>query len=306
MPMPHIPENFGDLLDPRFEKIHWEAYDQVPDMIPTLYNQPSHNGRADMRWSEVGAFGDWNEFAGTVDYQAVTQGYDTLMTFKQFASGFQIEHTLYEDDQYNIMDSRPAALGRGAARTRQKHAAMPFQNAFSIDSYFYTNSEGVALCSGSHTTNAPGVSTSVGFDNKVTTAFSAVALSAARIKMQKFRDDRGNIYASMPDEIMHPIDLTDKVEEVLKSTGKTETANNDINVHKGKYKNLPWIYLTDTNDWFLMDSQMRKQYLHWVDRETISFKQAEDIDTLVAKWRGYGRWALAHTNWRWIVGAQVS
>jgi len=33
---------------------------------------------------------------------------------------------------------------------------------------------------------------------------------------------------------------------------------------------------------------------------------AEDIDTLVAKWRGYMRYSMAWTDWRFIVGAVVS
>lgn len=306
MAVPHVSANFGDLLDPRFEKIFFENYDQVPDMIPTLFGMPQHNGRADMRWSEIGAFGDWSEFTGTVSYDSVNQGYDTLMTFREFVNGFQVERKLYDDDQYNVMDMRPAALGRAAARTRQSHAAQIFSNAFSVDTYFYNRSEGVALCSSAHTTTAPGVSTSSGFSNRVTTAFSAVALSAGRIQMQKFKDDRGNKFNSMPDEIIHPIDLTDKVEEVLKSTGKTDSAENNINVHKGKYTSRPWIYLEDTNNWFLADGGMRKENLQWVDRVPIEYKQAEDIDTLVAKWRGYGRWANVVIGWRWILGAQVS
>lgn len=305
MPAPHVPANFGDLLDPRFEKIFYENLDQVEDMIPKLFGMPNHNGRADMRWSEVGAFTDWQEFAGTVGYDAVNQGFDSLMTFRQFVSGFQVEQTLFEDDQYNIMDMRPAALGRAAGRTRQNHAADVFENAFSVDSYFMNNTEGVALC-GAHTTTAPGVSTASGFTNRGTSAFSAVALSASRITMQKFKDDRGNKYQSMPNEIIHPIDLTDKVEEVLKSTGKTESAENNINVHKGKYTNIPWIYLEDPNNWFLSDSQMRKENAIWVDRVAIQYAQAKDIDTLVAKYRGRGRWACGRIGWRWVYGNQVS
>ena len=124
--------------------------------------------------------------------------------------------------------------------------------------------------------------------------------------MQKFKDDRGGKWDSMPNEIWHPVDLTDKVEEVLKSTGKTDTANNEINVHKGKYTNHPWLFMEDTNDWFLSDSSLRKENVKWVDRISEEFKMAEDIDTLVAKWRGYARWAYVVIGWRWVFGSQVS
>lgn len=306
MPVPQASVNFGDLLDPRFQKIFYDQYDQLPDMIPEIFGMVNQNGRADMRWSDVGAFGDWSEFTGTVQYDGLNQGYDTTATYLEFASGCQVERKLFDDDQYNIIDKRPQGLAVAAQRTRQKHGARIFNNAFTVDSYFYLNSEGVALCSDSHTTPASGVSTTVGFDNKITSALSATALSAARIQFEKFVDDRGNKFQSEPDEIIIPIDLYDQAWEIVNSAGKVDTANNNANIHKGKYKLLKWNYLSDTNDWFLNDSVQRKMHLHWIDRVGMEFAQAEDIDTLVAKWRGYMRYANAWTNWRWILGASVS
>ena len=62
-------------------------------------------------------------------------------------------------------------------------------NAFSIDTLFYNNSEGVALCSNSHITTS-GASTSTGFDNLGTASLTATAVAAARISMVDFRGDR--------------------------------------------------------------------------------------------------------------------
>lgn len=306
MAAPHISTNFGDLLDPRFQKIFYEQYDQLPSMIDDLFSKQTHNGRADMKWSSVGAFGDWTDFTGTVTYDSLNQGYDTTATYLEFVSGCQVERKLFDDDQFNIMDKRPQGLAIAANRTREKHAARLLNNMTSVDSYFYVNSEGVSLVSDSHTTNASGVSTATGFDNKVTSALSATALSAARIQGQKFRDDRGNRMQVNFDELWIPIDLYDQAWEIVNSTGKLDTANNNKNVHEGKYKIKSWNYLADANDWSLQDSTMRKMCAHWVDRTPMEFKMAEDIDTLVAKWRGYMRYAFAWTDWRFIVGASVS
>ena len=306
MAVPHVSTNFADLLDPRFQKIFYEQYDELPSMLDDLYSKQGHNGRADMKWSSVGAFGDWTEFTGTVAYDSINQGYDTTATYLEFVSGCQVERKLFDDDQYNVMDKRPQGLAIAANRTREKHAARPLNQMTSVDSYFYVNSEAIALVSNSHTTNAPGVSVTTGFDNLVTSALSATALSAARIQGQKFRDDRGNRMQINFDELWIPIDLYDQAWEIVHSTGKLDTANNNKNVHEGKYKIKTWNYLTDANDWSLHDSTMRKMCLHWVDRVPMEFKQAEDIDTLVAKWRGYMRYALAWTDWRFLIGASVS
>ena len=306
MPGPHISGAFGDLLDPRFQKIFHGQYNQHPDWISMLYSNPGDNGRADMRWSQVGALGDWSSFTGTVGYQSSAQGYDTTATHVEFASGIQIERKLFNDDQYNVMDTRPRALADSAARTRQKHAARLFNNAFSTDTMFYTNQEGLALCSASHTTTASGVSTATGFNNLTTAALSAVSLSASRIQMRTFRGDVGERIDIEPNELWIPPDLFEVAYEIVESMGKVDTANNNPNVHKGRYTIHEWVYMTDTNNWFMCDGNVRKQWVFWIDRIPIEFAMAEDLDTLVAKWRGYMRYSMAWTDWRFILGGSVS
>lgn len=307
MAVPHTSGAFGDLLDPRFQKIFQDTYRQIPDMLGTLYTMPPTNGRNNMTWSGVGAFGDFQEFTGSVTYDSIAQAYDVTATPVEFASGMQVERKLFDDEQYHIMDQRPSGLARSAQRTRQRHGARIFTNAFSVDTYFGSNSEGVALCSASHTTNASGVSTATGFSNYTTSSLSAVAVAAARIQMKGFLDDRGNKTDPMPDELWYPTNLYEIAKEIVESEGKLDDANNNINVHRGGYTPYEWNYMTDTNDWFMCDGQMRKQMLMWVDRIPLEFAFAEDLDTIVAKWRAYMRYAGAiWVDWRWVLGAQVS
>jgi len=305
MPVPHISENFGDLLDPRFQRIFTNKYDELPDMIPRLFSMPSTNGRENMTWSEVGTFPDFSQFTGNVSYSSQSQGYNTTSTPIQWTNGTQVERKLFDDDQYNIMDQKPAGLATSASRSRQTHGARPFNNAFAVDTFFYNNTEGVALCSNSHTTTS-GASTANGFDNLVTTALSATAVAAARIQMVKFRGDQAERISIVPNEILIPNDLYEEAFEIVASAGKLDSANNNQNVHQDKYTIVEWNYLSDTNNWFMMDSSMRGMMLHWVDRIPLEFAMMEDFDKLTAKWRAYMRYAQAHTDWRFILGAQVS
>ncbi|MCH8914188.1 MAG: Mu-like prophage major head subunit gpT family protein [Planctomycetes bacterium] len=306
MPVPHASTGFGDLLDPRFQRIFHEQYEQLPDMLPMLYTMPPPNGRADMRWSQSGAFQDWGQFNSSVSYQSSAQGYDTIATPLEFASGFQVERKLVDDEQYNIIEQWPAGLATAAQRTRQVHGARPLNNAFSVDTFFYVNSEAVAMCSDSHTTTNPNTSTASGFDNLVTTALSATSLTAARIQMVGFLDDAGNRMMLSPDELWLPPNLFDVAYEIVASMGKVDTADNNRNVHEGAYTIHEWNYMTDTNNWIMGDSALRKQMMFWIDRVAPEFAFAEDLDTITGKWRGYGRWGNAHTDWRWSLGAQVS
>lgn len=301
----HVSTNWGDLLDIRFQRIFHDQYPQLPDMVPTLFTILPDNGRPDMRWSSAGAYGSWPEFTGTVTYQGASQGYDTIATHLQFASGVQVERALFDDDQYQIMDQRPRGLATALNRTRQEHGARIWNNAFSVDTKFYNNSEAVALCSNSHTTNST-ASTATGFDNLVTSALSATAVSAARIQMVNFRDDAANRIQITPDELWIPPDLFEEAFEIVNSMGKLDTANNNRNVWEGALNIHEWNYMTDTNNWFMCDSQLRKDALFWVDRVEAEFAFAEDLDTLIAKWRGYTRFTMAEIDWRWVIGAQVS
>lgn len=303
--MPAASVNFGDLLDPRFQDIFDEEFNQPRDMLGELYTMPPTNNRNNMTWSQVGTLGDFTEFSGTVGYQDVFQGYDTTSTPIQWTNGFQVERALFDDDQHNVMDSRARALGAAAFRTRQKHGARFLNNAFSVDNFFYNNSEGVALCSDSHTTTA-GASTATGFDNLGTAALTATAVQSNRILMRKFRGDQGNIIDVTPDEFWIPIDLEEEAFEIVKALGQLDTANNNPNVHEGRYTIKEWHYLTDTNNWWMTDSSLRRQMAFWVERKSVEFGQIEDFDTLVAKWRAYMRYSNAHVDWRWVFGAQVS
>ena len=304
--VPAVSGGFGDLLDPRFQKIWSDARGTMPDMLPMLFRFESTNGRNDLRYSDVGAFGNWDPFVGEVSYQSNSQGYDTVITPLEFTSGFQVERKLYDDDQYNIMDQKPSGLADAWMRTRQTDGASIFNNAFSVLGQFYVNSENVALCSNSHTTTNDAADTSSGFDNLVTTSLSAAALAAARVQMVNFRDDRGNGMPVTPDEIMISASANYEVAyEIVASMGKVDSMNNNRNVHEGAYKIIEWNYLTDVDNWFLMDSRLRKESLIWTDRIPVEMAYIEDFDTLVAKWRGYGRYGLGHRDWRWMLGALV-
>lgn len=295
----------ADLLDRRFTKIFVDQYNQIPSMLSELYVVTSARKGADEKYSEVGDLQDFDEFTGTLSFDDFSQGFDVTATHVEFAKGMSIQKKLIDDDLMGVIDGRPRMLGTAAKRTRESHAARMLTLAFSIDSKFYTHSEGVALCSNSHTTTS-GASTTNGFDNLLTSALSAVALTTARIQMVGFRDDRANRINIMPDEMWIPVDLYETAFEIVQSMGKVDVADNNANVHKGAYTIKQWNYMTDTNDWFLMDSTLRRDNVKWFDRIGLQFGRAEEFDTFNMKWRAYMRYSNLYRGWRWVLGNQVS
>ena len=306
MPVPSRSSNFGDLLDPRMKDVFNDAYAQLPDRIGTFYDVVGPGPTtADIRYSEVGAFGDVPEFTGSVTYDDVSQGYDVTITPKEYASGFQVERKLYDDDLTGIIEQKPRGLGTAYQRTRQKHAASLFVNSFSLDATWLSHTEGVALCSDSHTTTS-GASTAAGFDNLSTASLNAVTVSASRTSMRGFRGDRAERISVMPDLLVVPIDREDDANEIVKSQGKPDTATNNMNVNYGRFRVESWEYLTDANDFWMIDSAMMKQFVKWFERTGSEFAMVENLDTILAKWRLYCRYGLGWIGWRWVLGHQVS
>lgn len=306
MPTPMQSSANPDVMDRRFSKIFVDRWNQLPSKKSDLYQVKQGRKGPDERTSQFGAFGNFVEFSGSVNYQSAYQGYDVTATYKHFASGFQVDVTYAEDDLFNVVDGYPAKLATAAKRTQETHAARLLVLAFSVDTDFYNHSEGVALCSNSHTTTATGTSTASGFDNLTTSGLSMTSMIAARTQMRGFRDDRGNRIDVEPNQLWIPPDLASNAYELVQSMGRPDNANNALNYFKGKFTIHEWNYLSDANDWYIMDDVMMKDSFHWYDRIPIEFARAEDLDTIVMKWRGRMRYTYDWQDWRCILGAQVS
>ena len=303
---------FGDLLDPRFREISTEEQQKLhDDMVPILWNvTPATTPFRDSeRYSEISGLPMAGQFTGSLDYAQFAQGYDVTATYIEFAQGIQIERMLVEYDQTNKIEERPRALIRSMFRRRQYDALRHLRNAFSADTFFYNHTENVAMCSDSHTTTT-GAATTTGFDNLVTSPFSATALSAAQIQMAGYLDMQAQPIEVVGDTIIAPIDSYEAVWETVSSMGKIDVATNNRNVHYGTYDIIflrNKIDFPDTNDWFLVDQQMMLNLFLWfyqVGPEP-EFGYTEEFDTMVAKYRAYQRYTNVRRDWRPFLGAQV-
>ena len=165
-----------------------------------------------------------------------------------------------------------------------------------------SNTEALSLCNDAHTSTA----TATLQDNSGTTALSATAVEATRILMAGFKDDKDNLISVQPDLILCPRNLEETAWEIISSKGKVDSAENNSNFHYGKYKLAVWDYLSDSNNWFMIDSAMMKQFLNWFDRIPLEFFQDKSFDTLIAKYAVYTRVSLGYSGWQWLYGQKVA
>lgn len=290
-----VSENWADLLEPGLRKIFDDAYRERASNIPVLFNVQSSKKAVEHDLT-TGDILDFVPMNGMVPYDDMGQGYKTDYTHVELARGIKIERKLVDDDLYGIINKRPRMLGLAGRRRREKDGASMFNNAFNSG---FTGGDAVSLCSSAHTSNNGGASQS----NTGSLALTAVNLEATRRSMIGFQSDRDNIIEVLPDMILAPLALEETVFEILNSKGKVDTAQNNANFHYGKYKALIWPnYLTSSTRWFLLDSQMMKEFFNWFDRIPVEFQKDREFDSYNAKYSGYMRYSFGWSDWRAIFG----
>ena len=127
-----ISEQWAELLEPGLRAI-FEAQREAlaaESRIPALFNVVPST-KAEEHDLGMGGFGDWPEYEGAIEYDDPEELYKVTYTHVEYVKGFKVERKLVDDDQYNVINRRPRGLALSAVRTREKHAASVFNNAFS-------------------------------------------------------------------------------------------------------------------------------------------------------------------------------
>jgi phage major head subunit gpT-like protein len=303
MPAPLTREQFEKLTALKVTLTSlWLDQMKFEDPIMSLYNIASTK-KAQVVNQGYGGLGDVPAYTGAIDYDGFELLYSPTYIPGEYAKGIAIERKLIDDDEYGVMNDRVSMLGISFDRTVIKFAASVFVNAFTASAP-YLGPDGVALCSASHP-NSPSDATTQG--NTGTTALSAQAVIDTKKQMLRFKDSKANPVALMPDTLLVPLELEPVAQEIVKSVGKPDTANNNANVSQGAYRVLTSPFLTDTNNWFMIDSRLAKRFLRWYWRIPPELAESPDSDfNLVLRLRGYMRLTYGWDFWGWIYGHNVA
>lgn len=303
-----ISENWAELLEPGLREIFFTSYGVLAaaSRIPMLFRVMG-SGKVAEHFLGAGGFGDWQAYQGSLEYDENDQGYKTTLTHAEYARGFPVERKLVDDDMYNVINERPEGLAMSAQRTREKHGASVFNNAFSGT---FTGGDSVSLCNDSHPYSPSNATVQ---DNAGSSPLTYANVVTTRRLMREYKDDRGELVPINPDTILVPAELD-------------ETANRIVNTMNGVALQIPdqtnfadnfvarigmnviiWDYLTDANNWFVIDSALAKRFLLWIDRIALEFALDPTSDyNLVSRWRGYMRYSYGWSDWKWVYGHEVT
>lgn len=297
-----ISEQWAELLEPGLRRIFELQRDALAaaSLVPGLFNVVGST-KAEEHDLSVGGFGDWLEYEGAIEYDDHEQGFKTTYTHVEYVRGFKVERKLVDDDQYNIINRRPRGLALSAMRTREKHAASVFINAFDTN---YVGGDAAALCA-SHAYSPSNSSTQ---SNAGSTALSYDSVVETRRLMREYEDDRGELIQVNPSVILHPPELEETASAIVNTLNKVDVADyHDSFIRRKGITNLSWDYLTNAKDWWFIDPQLAKLFLIWFDRVGLEFTMDPTSDfRLEARYRGYQRYSYGWSDWKFVYGHNVT
>lgn len=295
--MPALRQNFAVLLTPGFREIFNDKFQEVPMQFTKVFhvNDSVKDSEKDSAISGFGLAQQTGEGA-PIAYEDPVQGYTTTYVHLKYTKGFKISVEMYEDDLYNIMKKRPAALGRTMRRTSENQAALVFVNGFNTS---FLGGDSKPLFSTVHPRPDGGNSQSNASSTGIT--LSELNLETGIIAMRGQLDDKGQIIDVYPRILLVPKELRKTARLIIDSPMRQGTADNDANYYKDDFTSIDWLYLTSTTAWFLIDPGVHE--LTWFWRRKPEFKDDELFDTEFAVYKSTMRLSRGWSDWRGVWGS---
>ena len=216
-------------------------------------------------------------------------------TMETVAHAFSITEEAVEDNLYDRLSSRyTKALARSMANTKQVKSVAPLINGFTT----FNSGDNTTLFNTAHPTIAGTVS------NTLATAadLNETSLEQSLIDIAAFTDERGLKIAAKGVKMIVPSALQFQAERLMKSEGRVQTADNDINairsmgmVPQGYRVNN---FLTDPNAFYII-TDVPNGMKHFI-RTPIKTAMEGDFDTGNLRFKARERYQFGVSDYRGI------
>jgi len=241
------------------------------------------------------------EGSGVV-FDNAQETYTARYTMETIALAFAITEEAIEDNLYDRLASRyTKALARSMANTKQIKAVDPLLNGLPSVGTF-TSGDGSSLFATNHPTIAGTVS------NTLTTQadLNETSLEQSLIDIAKLTDERGLKIAARGVKMIVPSENQFNAERLMKSQGRTSTADNDINaivsmgmVPQGYRVNN---FLTDPDAFYLITDVPNG--MKYFERTPIRTAMEGDFDTGNVRYKARERYRFGVSDYRGIFGVE--
>lgn len=231
-------------------------------------------------------------------YDTATQGYTSTYRHNVYSLGFIISKEAIDDNLYEKVGmQRTGSLAFSLRQTKENVVANVYNRAFNPA---YTGGDGKELLATDHPSLAGN------WANELTVAadLSEASLEDLVILIGGATNSRGLKIAIKPKALVIPYQLEFEAMRILKSVGRSGTANNDINALRsmGAFPEGVKVnhFLTDSDAFFIRTDV--QEGLKLFQRNAVEFKQDGDFDTDNLKYKGSERYSTGWSDPRALYG----
>ena len=235
-----------------------------------------------------------------VQFDDAQETFTARYTNETIALAFAITEEAIEDNLYDRLASRyTKALARSMANTKQVKAAAVLNNGFNAN---FAGGDGVALFA----TNHPTIAGTFSNELAVASDLNETSLEQALIDIAAMTDERGLRIAAKGVKMVIPSANQFNAERLMKSQGRTQTADNDINainsmgmIPQGYRVNN---FLTDPDSFYIVTDVPNGMKMF--SRTPLTTSMEGDFDTGNVRYKARERYAFGASDFRGIYGVE--
>ena len=237
-----------------------------------------------------------------VSFDEAQETYTARYTHETVALAFAITEEAIEDNLYDRLASRyTKALARSMSNAKQVKSVEPLINGLPTTDAF-DSGDGVSLFNTAHPTVAGS------FANTLATQadLNETSLEQSLIDIAAMTDERGLRIAARGVKMIIPSELQFTAERLMKSQGRTGTADNDVNaivsmgmVPQGYRVNN---YLTDSDAFYILTDVPNGMKMF--NRAPLTTAMEGDFDTGNVRYKARERYSFVVSDPRGIFGVE--
>ena len=237
-----------------------------------------------------------------VSFDSAQETFTARYTHETVALAFAITEEAIEDNLYDRLAARyTKALARSMSNAKQVKSVEPLINGLPSTNTFKSG-DGVSLFNTSHTTVAGS------FKNTLSTQadLNETSLEQSLIDIAAITDERGLRVAARGVKMIIPSELQFTAERLMKSQGRTGTADNDINaivsmgmIPQGYRVNN---YLTDSDAFYIITDVPNGMKMF--TRAPLTTAMEGDFDTGNVRYKARERYSFGVSDPRGIFGVE--
>jgi len=273
---------------PRVEKIYTQLYDMVESSKKAK--------ETDFQRAGLGDFQVKNE-GGPISFDDPIAGNTLEYAHVRSALGYKVTQEMFDHDQFAEIRKLEKDLQIAGDDHLEVRGNLLLNSGFGTTNsqgFRATGFDGLSLFSTAHTRLDGGASQG----NRPATDINLgwTALADAILQFQLWVDNRGRIIRPSPSKlIVHPNDSLTAM-ELLQSSLKPGTANNEINAIRGDLSVLVNPYLTDSNSWFVKASGGTDTRWFWDVAPRTATLDEDQINEISGRKRVQG-FSHGHGDW---------